>query len=297
MRQLQLSQRLKADGISFQFLRGQDMRTFQSSDGVTLSYAEEGAGAPIVFVHEFGGDHRSWHRQVPVLSQDFRCIVYSARGFLPSSVPSSRDQYGQAQSTGDLLALMDHLELPAAHVVGTSMGSFTSLDFALNHPDRVLSLTLVGNSSGPRDEAERQNYRKTWIGHEIDLRESHGGEGAVAVLLDDPAYQSFQKNQSADWAIYADNLRGQSVKGAVHVLSTLHWNRRSLFEDQERLKALTQPVMLVTGDEDYYLVAETNAFLKNILPNVSWHQFEATGHLVNIEQPEPFNRLLADFVG
>lgn len=272
------------------------MPDFQTPDGITLYYEETGAGAPIVFVHEFGGDYRSWHRQIPALSQNHRCITYAARGFLPSDVPSDRSQYGQAYSTADLLALMDHLGLAAAHVVGTSMGSFTSLDFALSQPERVLSVTLVGNSSGPRDAAETERYRREWVGHEIQLREKRGGDGAVAVLEDDPAYQSFQKDSPGDWAIYAENLRAQSPEGAVHVLSTLHWNRRSLFDDQDRLHALDKPVMLVTGDDDYYLVAETNAFLQDTLSNAIWHRFPATGHLVNIERAEEFNQLLAEFI-
>lgn len=270
------------------------MPELQTVDGVSIHYEETGTGAPIVFVHEFGGDYRSWHLQVAQLSRSFRCITYSARGFLPSAVPQDRSQYGQSYSTSDLLALMDHLGLEAANVVGTSMGSFTSLDFALTHPDRVASVTLVGNSSGPRDDQERIRYRQEWIGHEAKLREERGGEGAVAVLEDDPAYQSFQKNDPENWAIYARNLRGQSSEGAVHVLSTVHWNRRSLFEDQARLAVFEKPVLLVTGDEDYYLVGETNAFLQDILPNVTWHRFPGTGHLVNIEQAAEFNRLLAD---
>lgn len=273
------------------------MPDFRSFDGTKIYFEDTGTGAAIVFVHEFGGDHRSWHRQVPELSRQFRCVTFSARGFLPSAVPPQRDKYGQEQSTGDLLALMDHLDLTSAHIVGTSMGSFTSLDFALNHPDRVISLTLVGNSSGPRDAAEQQNYRKTWIGDETRLRNVRGGEGAVAVLENDPAYQSFRKNHPEDWAIYAENLRGQSTEGAVHVLSTLHWNRRSLFDDASRLRALNNPVMLVTGDDDYYLVGETNHFLQATLSNVTWHRFPATGHLVNIEQAPQFNRLLSNFVG
>lgn len=272
------------------------MATFQTPDGITLYFEDTGTGVPIVFVHEFGGDNRSWHRQIPVLSQSFRCITFCARGFLPSQVPADRAQYGQAQSTGDVLALMDHLRIDAAHLVGTSMGSFTSLDFALNHGDRVLSVTLVGNSSGPRDAVEQENYRQTWVGHEIRLREERGGEGAVAVLEDDPAYQSFQKNDPEGWAVYADNLRGQSPEGAVHVLSTLHWNRRSLFDDTDRLKALDKPVLLVTGGEDYYLVGETNSFLQQILPNATWQGFSGTGHLVNIERADAFNTLFLDFL-
>ncbi len=273
------------------------MPEFQSADDLTLYYEDVGAGAPILFVHEFGGDYRSWYRQVPVLSQTFRCITYSARGFHPSAVPEDRAKYGQAQSTGDVLALMDHLRLDRAHLVGTSMGSFTSLDFALTHSDRVLSVTLVGNSSGPRDEAERARYRETWVGHEIALREARGGAGAVAVLEDDPAYQSFQRNDPENWGIYADNLQGQSATGAIHVLSTVHWNRRSLFEDCSRLEALDRPVLLVTGDEDYYLVDETNAFLQDILPDAIWHRFPETGHLVNIERAAAFNHLLEEFAG
>lgn len=271
------------------------MPEFQTADDVSIYYEVTGTGAPIVFVHEFGGDCRSWYRQVPVLSQSFRCITYCARGFLPSAVPDDRAHYGQAQSTTDLLSLMDHLAVKQAHLVGTSMGSFTSLDFALIHPDRVTSLTLVGNSSGPRDEAERNRYRQDWVGHEIRLREERGGDGAVEVLEADPAYQSFQKNDPKGWASYADNLRGQSPQGAVHVLSTLHWNRRSLFADSERLEAFEKPVLLVTGDDDYYLVGETNAFLCKTLPDARWHRFPGTGHLVNIERAPEFNELLAEF--
>ncbi len=273
------------------------MPEFQSFDGISIHYEETGVGAPIVFVHEFGGDHRSWHLQVEELSQAFRCITYSARGFLPSAVPEDRSQYGQYQSTSDLLTLMDHLGLKKANIVGTSMGSFTSLDFALNHPGRVTSVTLVGNSSGPRDEQERIRYRQDWVSHEANMREERGGDGAVMVLEDDTAYQSFQRNDPVNWAIYASNLRSQSPEGAVHVLSTVHWNRRSLFEDQVRLKAFEKPVLLVTGDEDYYLVGETNAFLKDALPNAVWHRFPGTGHLVNIERALEFNRLLAEFAG
>ncbi|WP_171236226.1 alpha/beta fold hydrolase [Ruegeria sp. HKCCA6837] len=272
------------------------MPEFQTPDGIALYYEATGTGAPIVFVHEFGGDYRSWYRQVSDLSDSFCCITYSARGFHPSAIPSDRAQYGQAQSTGDLLALFDHLGLDAAHLVGTSMGSFTSLDFSLNHPQRVLSVTLVGNSSGPRDPGEQENYRRTWVGHEIQLRKDRGGDGAVAVLENDAAYQGFQKNDPDGWATYAANLRGQSAEGAVHVLSTLHWCRRSLFDDSVRLQAFKTPVMLVTGDDDYYLVGETNAFLKDTLTKVRWHRFPATGHLVNIERSDAFNRLLAEFI-
>ena len=272
------------------------MATFKNDDEVAIYFEDSGTGVPVVFVHEFGGDYRSWYRQVPVLSQSYRCITFSARGFLPSDVPEDRSRYGQAHATGDLLALINHLGLDKVHLVGTSMGSFTSLDFALEHPERVQSLTLVGNSSGPRNDAERVSYRQGWVGHEIGLRQTEGAEGAVTVLRDDPAYQSFQDNDPDGWAMYANNLRGQSVTGAINVLATLHWDRRSLFDDQQRLKAFETSVLLLTGNEDYYLVAETNAFLNEVLPNATWRNFERTGHLVNLERASEFNTMLMQFI-
>ena len=108
------------------------MATFKTDDDVEIYFEEIGSGETIVFVHEFGGDYRSWHRQIPALSQSHRCICFSARGFLPSSVPQDRTHYGQKHSTNDLLALLNQINVDQVHLVGTSMGSFTSLDFALN---------------------------------------------------------------------------------------------------------------------------------------------------------------------
>ena len=272
------------------------MADFTTADGVKIFYESEGAGTPILFVHEFGGDYRSWARQVADLKSDYRCITFSARGFLPSDVPDDAAFYGQSRSSNDLIALLGRLELDAAHLVGTSMGSFTSLDVALAHPERVLSLTLVGNSSGPRDAEERKHYRQNWIAEEIRLRQNDGPPGAVDVLRNDPAYQSFQANDPAGWATYAANLEQQPVHSAIHILKTLHWNRDSLFSKADRIRALTRPVLLVTGAEDYYLVGETNRFLAQTLPNSKHLQFEHTGHLANIERAPEFNAALRSHI-
>ena len=270
------------------------MPYFAASDGCRLWYEEIGQGAPVVFVHEFGGDHRSWSEQTVVLSKRYRCITYAARGFLPSDAPKDLSSYGQAQATGDLLALVDYLALDSFHLVGTSMGSFTSLDFTLRHGPRVRSLTLIGNSSGPRGDTERSTYRSDWLETEINAREKGGGAGAVAVLAEDPAYRSFRENRPEAWRAYADRLAEQSVEGALNILRTLHWNRRSLWEDEARLRLVDCPVLLVHGREDYYLVGETNAFLNSVIPQAVLELFPQTGHLVNLERPDKFNALLRD---
>ena len=267
-----------------------------ASDGVRLWGNVQGDGYPIVFVHEFGGEPASWDKQVAHFSGTHRCITYAARGFLPSETPDASEMYGQDQATEDVAAVLDQLAINRAHLVGTSMGSFTSLDFTLKHPERVQSLTLVGNSSGPRNAEERRHYRTEWLGHEIQAREDCGGRGAVAVLEQDPAYRSLQQNLPAVWRDYAARLSGQSVTGALNILKTLHWNRRSIWDDEARLRSIACPVLLVHGDEDYYLVGETNRYLEQVIPNASRTLFEATGHLVNIEKTKQFNALLEDQV-
>ena len=216
---------------------------------------------------------------------------YAARGFHPTDVPKGLSSYGQAQATGDLLALADYLALDSFHLVGTSMGSFTSLDFTLRYGPRVRSLTVIGNSSGPRNDAERSTYRSDWLETEITAREKGGGTGAVAVLAEDPAYRSFRENRPEAWRTYANRLAEQSVAGALNILRTLHWNRRSLWEDEARLRLVDCPVLLVHGGEDYYLVGETNAFLDSVIPQTVLELFPQTGHLVNLERPDKFNTL------
>src|SRR4029077_10298778 len=95
-------------------------------DGVKLYYEEAGSGAPILFVHEFAGDWRSWEPQLRYFSRRYRCIAYSARGYLPSDVPEGLEYYSQERWREDVRAMIDALGLDRAHVVGLSMGAFAT---------------------------------------------------------------------------------------------------------------------------------------------------------------------------
>ena len=117
-------------------------------DGTRLYFAEAGSGAALVFVHEFGGDHRSWEMQMRNFSRRYRCIAYAARGYTPSDVPASPDVYSYAHMANDLVDLLDNLKIEQAHLCGLSMGGYTTLQIGLDHPDRALSLTLAGTGSG-----------------------------------------------------------------------------------------------------------------------------------------------------
>src|SRR5258708_2200130 len=94
-----------------------------ASDGVRLYYEEAGRGTPVVFVHEYAADYRTWEPQLRHFSRLHRCITYSQRGYPPSDIPNDPDKYSQNLFSDDVIALMDALKIDRAHVVGHSMGA------------------------------------------------------------------------------------------------------------------------------------------------------------------------------
>ena len=127
-----------------------------TDDGVKLFYQEVGAGIPIVFVHEFAGDSRSWEAQLRHFGRRYRCIAYNARGFPPSDVPESVDRYSQARARDDIRAVLDGLKIGKAHIVGLSMGGFATLHFGFTYPDRARSLTIGGCGYGAAPDQRRK---------------------------------------------------------------------------------------------------------------------------------------------
>src|SRR6266403_1529144 len=117
-------------------------------DRVNIHYEESGQGLPLVFVHEFAGDHRSWHLQMRFFSRRYRAIAFNARGYPPSDVPDDVKAYSQERAAEDIRGVLDGLKIPKAHVCGLSMGGYATLHFGLRHPDRALSLVVAGAGYG-----------------------------------------------------------------------------------------------------------------------------------------------------
>src|SRR4051794_40832754 len=119
-----------------------------AKDGVRLYFEEVGEGTPVIFLHEFAADHTNWELQLRTFARRYRCIAYSARGYPPSDVPAAADVYSYVHFYTDALAVLDHLGIDQAHFVGLSMGSYSSLQVALNAPTRIRSMVLAGVGSG-----------------------------------------------------------------------------------------------------------------------------------------------------
>jgi pimeloyl-ACP methyl ester carboxylesterase len=127
-----------------------------SNDGVELYFEEAGSGHALIFVHEFAGDWRSWEPQMRFFSRYFRCITFSARGYPPSTVPEDLSMYSQSRARDDVIALLDHLKIVRAHIVGLSMGGFATLHVGISYPDRVRSLVIAGCGYGAKPGTKQQ---------------------------------------------------------------------------------------------------------------------------------------------
>ena len=129
------------------------MPHLETDDNVKLYYEEAGKGTPIIFVHEFAGDFRSWEPQMRHFSRRYRAVAYNARGYPPSDVPSDSNDYSQKRACDDIRAVMDALQIEEAHIVGLSMGGFATLHFGFDYSERALSLVVGGCGYGAEPDS------------------------------------------------------------------------------------------------------------------------------------------------
>ena len=268
------------------------MPDLTTDDGVPLFYEDTGSGAPVVFVHEFAGDARSWEPQVRYLSRRYRCITYSARGYPPSGVPDDPGAYSQDRARDDVLAVLDALDVERAHVVGLSMGGFATLHFGLAYPERARSLVLAGVGYGAEPE-QRDRFRSEADATAGFLR-TRGMAAFAETYSAGPTRVQFQNKDPRGWREFAGMLAEHSAAGSAHTQQGVQKERPSIFDLAARMQALTVPSLIVTGDEDWPCLVPS-MFMKRTIPSAGLLVVPNTGHTVNLEEPAAFNAALADF--
>ena len=268
------------------------MPTLATDDGVRLAFEETGSGTPVVFVHEFAGDLRSWEPQVRQLSRRYRCITWNARGFPPSDVPDDTGAYSQDRARDDVLAVLDALDIERAHVVGLSMGGFATLHFGLAHPGRARSLVVAGVGYGAEPD-QRERFRS-----EADITarilRTEGMAAWAATYSLGPTRVQFQNKDPRGWREFADMLAEHSAAGSAQTQRGVQKERPSVFDLADGMKELTVPTLVVTGDEDWPCLVPS-VFMKRTIPGAGLLVVPNTGHTVNLEEPAAFNAALADF--
>ena len=254
--------------------------------GARIHYEREGAGIPVIFLHAGIADARMWAAQADFFAKDFDVIRPDTRGYGASDLA-----HGPWSDTEDLLALIDALDLKPAHLVGCSMGGAIAIDFALQHPERISKLVLVGATFGG-----------------FVFRPEH--KPLFAKVMAAREASDFEAWNNAMIELFVDGPRRRPGYVAKEIRELVHdMNERAVRTDaeqtppvdmeppaSERLGEITAPTLVVIGDEDVPTALEASDQLAEAIPNARKVVIHDAAHLPNMEHPDEFNRLVLDFL-
>jgi pimeloyl-ACP methyl ester carboxylesterase len=264
-----------------------------TDDGVKLYYEESGRGLPVVFVHEFAGDYRSYETQVRYFSRGYRCITFNARGYPPSDVPDDGERYSQDRARDDIRSVLDALKIDKAHVVGLSMGGFATLHFGFTYPERARSLVIAGCGYGASPD-KRQQFAEETEAVAKRFEEIGMAKAAEGYALA-PSRVQLQNKDPRGWREFADQLAQHSTKGSALTMRGVQKRRPSLFDLTDKIKTITAPTLIMSGDEDFACLAP-GLMLKQTILTSALVVIPNTGHAINLEEPALFNGFIAEFL-
>lgn len=268
------------------------MAHVNTDDGVKLYYEDTGGGTPIVFAHEFAGDCRSWEPQVRHFSRRYRCITYNARGYPPSDVPPEGAFYSQQRARDDILCVLDGLGIERAHIVGLSMGAFASLHFGMKYSKRALSLVVAGCGYGAHPDQYESFQRES-----KSLAQTIRDKGMLHIAATYGHGPSRLQLRDKDPRGFDDFIRffsEHSAEGSANTMENYQAKRPSLYALQKEMARITAPLLVVAGDEDDATL-EPSIMMKRTIATCGLAMLPKSGHVMNIEEPALFNRLLEDF--
>jgi pimeloyl-ACP methyl ester carboxylesterase len=272
--------------------QGEEM-PYADSNGVRLYYEEAGKGTPIVFVHEFAADLRSWEPQIRHFSRRYRCIAFNARGYPPSDVPKGKSAYSQRIAADDIANVMRYAGLASAHIIGCSMGGFATVHFGLIYPRMAKSLTAVGVGSGSDPDKSDQFYRDNaeMASRFIKL----GAPEAVKPYQVGPARVQLQNKDPRGFREFCQQFAEHSALGSANTLRGVQMKRPTIYSLKSKLRALKVPLHVISGDEDNNCI-DPSLFIKRVCPSACLTIFPATGHAVNLEEVDLFNQIVGEFL-
>jgi len=264
-------------------------------DGTRLYVEEAGQGTPVIFVHEYAGDFRTWEPQMRYFSRTHRCVTYSQRGYPPSDVPTDPKRYGQDLARDDVVAVMDALKIDKAHVVGHSMGALTALLVGLKYPKRCLSVTAAGCGYGSSPDAKIVEETREASRQTARMFETEDFKTASARYADGATRQTHKHKDPRGFAEFAAMLAEHSPVGHALTMRELQAKRPSLWELETELKKFALPLLVLVGDEDGWCL-DSSIYLKRIVPTAGLCVIPRAGHTITSEEPAAFNAALADLI-
>lgn len=260
---------------------------FAEVNDTKLYYEIAGSGDPIVFIHGWSFDTRCWDDQFAAFTRDYRVLRYDLRGFGKSALPDTGQSYSH---TDDLIALLDFLGLERVHVLGHSFGGRIAIDFALNYPERTITL-LLPDAAMDVTGLELSEELTDWIGNTWQTGRESGIEQAKEIWIKGSPLAPAMQNPNV----------AKKVKQMIEDYSGWHWKNNDPYVGitpypPERLSKIKAPTLIIVGGlnpQFYFRAAEIQ---KEHIPNSEMVVLPGVGHALNIENPEEFNEIVLGFL-
>jgi pimeloyl-ACP methyl ester carboxylesterase len=243
-------------------------------DGVAIYYEVHGAGPAILLTHGFAATGRMWSPQLEMLTRNFRVIVWDLRGHGRTDSPANPAVYNQAETLGDMTAILDVLGTSRAIIGGHSLGGYMSLAFHAKYRERVTALLLSGCGPGYRKDAPRDAWNAAANGFADKIKRA--GLESLGV-------------RSAE----VDPTDHKSTAGLVNAARGILTQRDGAVI--ESLPSIAVPTFISVGANDNDYLAGT-AYLEEKIPGARRRVFEGAGHSANYEVPDAFNAALKTFL-
>jgi 3-oxoadipate enol-lactonase len=253
--------------------------------GTHLCYDLQGTGPVVVFLHGFSLDLRMWDPQVPAFLSKYRVLRYDLRGFGRSDLPDPEVPF---RSTEDLRRLLLALGLPRVHLVGLSAGGAVALEFAIEHPEIVERLVLV--DSARAGFAWDPKLTEAWDRVEAVAR-TKGVDAAHPLWLDDGMFGTARKVPEL-------RARLEEIVGQYSGWGWLHASPREAMDPPAsgRLGEVRAQTLVLVGEDDLPDFHRIAGLLSEGIPSAKLVKVPGAGHMLNMEAPEEFNRLVLEFL-
>lgn len=255
---------------------------FAEVNGTKLYYEQMGKGRTIIFVHGGLVDSRVWDEQFMEFAKRYRVIRYDLRGFGKSAEPS-----GPFSPIEDLHALLGFLKVEHATVVGGSLGGMVATDFALEYPQTVEALVLVG--SGLRGDKRPQDKQMAAI---YQTARRDGAESYAERMMGTPLFAGVRNNPPV-----SSRLRRMLIDN-YKALASLGPNITKFPEPLtvDRLESVRARTLVIVGSEDHPDLRAIAEILHSKIPGAQKVVIKGASHHPNIEQPKEFNRIFLSFL-
>ncbi|MDE0814708.1 MAG: alpha/beta hydrolase [Alphaproteobacteria bacterium] len=246
---------------------------YLTRDGVRIFYEDEGTGIPIFLSHGFGASTRMWDGQVAEFSDRYRFIRWDMRGHGQSDSPDDPALYSQAHTLGDILGVLDYLEIDKAVIGGHSLGGYMTLAFNARHPDRTKALILQGCGPGYRSDTARATWNIRAENRALSLE-----EGGLDALGGGAEVNVIEQKSALGLANAARGILSQVDAAAI-----------------DSLPGIDVPVLILIGDGDEHYL-QGSAYMASRIPGAINVTVPNAGHGVNVDQPNIVNKVFGEFL-